>query len=88
MYLFQLGRTALHWAATEGHVAVVQTLISSGASVNIQDDCVSTCICTYMVWCDRYSCMYVQQKKQQHDSKPVGLLQVLYMYMHLQQVHC
>ena len=31
------GRTALHWAAQKGHAAVVQQLISAGATVDAAD---------------------------------------------------
>ncbi|XP_059474055.1 uncharacterized protein LOC132195835 [Neocloeon triangulifer] len=32
------GRTALHWAAAKGHIAVAEFLLSQGADVNTRDD--------------------------------------------------
>ena len=32
------GQTALHWAAREGQAAVVEQLISAGATVDVADD--------------------------------------------------
>ena len=35
------GMTALHWASTEGHPAVVQVLVKVGANVEAKDESVS-----------------------------------------------
>src|SRR3954451_12190882 len=37
-YVLPGGRTALHWAAANGHSEVVRVLIDRGAEVNAQDD--------------------------------------------------
>jgi len=36
--LLQVGMTALHWAADEGHIPVVEALIRLGADVNAVDE--------------------------------------------------
>ena len=35
--LFQLDRTALQWAAANGHLQIIQILIESGAGIEAQD---------------------------------------------------
>ena len=34
---FQLDRTALHWAAANGHLQVMEMLINAGADIEAQD---------------------------------------------------
>ena len=38
------GRSALHWAANEGHEAVAEVLLAKGADVNLQDNDGTRCI--------------------------------------------
>ena len=35
--LFQLDRTALQWAAANGHLQIIQILIEAGADIEAQD---------------------------------------------------
>ena len=45
----QTGRTALSWAAYQGHKQVVHILLNKEANPDIQDQVVSLCVCV-CVW--------------------------------------
>ncbi len=60
----QDGRTALHWAAEEGHVSVAEYLVDHGADIEVKDRVsrfgrVSLCVCLCVCCIDWASCWRV-----------------------------